>query len=435
MSRTDFIVPLALEEEKFLKLLDKELLVALGCTEPAAIAYAAALAKQYVRAGAVSKVEIFASGNVIKNAMAVRIPGTGQSGMDLAAALGVIAGEPEQKLEVLSKMAASHLKQAKDMVASGRVTVSAAVSTKKLYIEAVVRSSNHYARVVIEDQHTQVVLVEADGQVLSRNDCSEAAGGDCSFLNLATAWQFIRKVDLNQLGLVKESMAINRQMAWEGLQNDYGLQVGKTIRDSVNRGLLQDDLSTWAMTMTAAGSDARMAGCPLPVMSNSGSGNQGLCATLPVMAVGERVKADEGEIVRAVTLSHLVTIYIKLKFGRLSALCGAAIAGMGASCGIVYLLGGGLTHIKYAVQNMLGNVTGMLCDGAKAGCAMKVATCTSAAVQSAIMAVENRSIQATDGIIETDAESSLDNFCRLGNQGTLAADHIILDIILNKKPG
>jgi L-cysteine desulfidase len=173
----------------------------------------------------------------------------------------------------------------------------------------------------------------------------------------------------------------------------------------------------------------------MPVMSNSGSGNQGLCATLPVVAAGEKLEANQETLLRAVTLSHLITIYIKSRFGRLSALCGAAIAGTGASCGITYLLGGGLPQIKYAIQNMLGNVTGMLCDGAKAGCAMKVSTCINAAVQSAIMALEDRCISGTDGIVEQDVEASIENLCRLGNQGSVEADRIILDIMLNKKAG
>ncbi len=420
-----------------MQLLEKELVLALGCTEPVAIAYVAALAKHHSSGGAIKYVEVAASGNVIKNAMAVTIPGTDESGVALAAALGIAAGAHEKKLEVLAGITKEQVAEAKAMISGGLIQVSLADTEKKLYIEVIVHTADSYAKVVLADEHTGIVLIEKDGQILHQEvvakDRADESQGEDAAISLDMVWDFVMKVNADKLELVKQSIELNKLVAMEGLEHTYGLQVGKTLYDGISKGYVSDDLATRAMALAAAGSDARMAGVIMPVMSNSGSGNQGLCATLPVIAVGEKLAVNEETLLRAVTLSHLITIYIKRKFGRLSALCGAAIAGTGSSCGITYLLGGGLNEIKYAIQNMLGNVTGMLCDGAKAGCAMKVSTCVNAAVQSATLALAGRNIQATDGIIEVDVERSIDNLCRLGNQGSLEADKIILDIMINKK--
>ncbi|GMB01958.1 L-serine ammonia-lyase, iron-sulfur-dependent, subunit alpha [Pelosinus sp. IPA-1] len=424
-------------ENIFLGLLKKELVIALGCTEPVAIAYVAALAKEQLKGKEITSVEAALSGNMIKNAMAVTIPGTTDCGVDFAIAMGLIAGDSTKKLEVLSGVNQEDIEKVKTLLALGIISVSVADTDKKLYVEIVVHAGEQYAKVILSDEHTRVVLIEVDGQIVYKDSTVEelaAADEDKgTVLNLDKLWQFVMQVDIGKLGLIKQSIELNKKVAQEGLDGSYGLQVGKTLRDGIKKGYFNNDFATYAMSLTAAGSDARMAGVLMPVMSNSGSGNQGLCATLPVVAVGEKLAVDEEKMIRALTLSHLITIYIKSKFGRLSALCGAAIAGTGASSGITYLLGGNLEQIKYAIQNMLGNVTGMLCDGAKAGCAMKVSTCINAAVQSAIMALEGRCIKETDGIIEQDVEYTIDNLCRLGNQGSLAADKIILDIMLNKK--
>jgi L-cysteine desulfidase len=216
----------------------------------------------------------------------------------------------------------------------------------------------------------------------------------------------------------------------EGLKKPYGLSVGRNIKNKMEMGFLADDTVNYATALTAAGSDARMAGSSLPVMSNSGSGNQGISTTMPVVVFGEG--ADEEKIIRAVTLSNLVTIYIKLKLGRLSALCGASISATGAFCGITYLMGGDESQIKSSIQNMMGNLTGMICDDAKAGCALKVATCTNAAIQSAIVTLEGNMIESSDGIIEENAVDTIENFCTIGNSGMIEADKLILDIMLKK---
>ncbi len=425
-----------MEKTKFFDILHRELVMALGCTEPVAIAYAAALAGKQLTSKSASRIRVLASSNVIKNAMAVSIPGTGGCGINLAAALGVLAHNTDRSLELLTGLTKEDIENAKAMIQEGIVTVEIANSPKKLYIEVIVETPESYARVVMEDTHTNVVLIEVDRRIIKDNQvCSTALldeTEDMKFLTLDSIWEFACFIDVKELDIIDKSIEMNRKIGMEGLKNPYGLQVGRIMKLNIDAGLLSDDTPTYAVALTAAGSDARMAGCAMPVMSNSGSGNQGISATLPVVAFAERLHLGKEKMLRAVALSHLITINIKLKFGRLSALCGATISAIGASCGITYLLGGGIEEIKSSIQNMLGNVTGMLCDGAKPGCALKIATCTSAAVQSALIAMRGVAIQSTDGIIENDPEQTIENLCRLGNQGTVEADKIILDIMLKK---
>jgi len=242
----------------------------------------------------------------------------------------------------------------------------------------------------------------------------------------------VQDVQIKDLDIIKKAIELNTTIGLEGLTHEYGLQVGKTIKESIRKGFLTDDLITYAMALTAGASDARMSGSSLPVMSNSGSGNQGISATLPVVAVGERLQVSNERLIRAVTLSNLIAIYIKLRIGRLSALCGATASGTGASCGITYLLGGGKAEIKAAIQNMQGNTAGMFCDGAKVGCALKLSSCTNAAVIAALMAIKGIAIQATDGIIEDTAEQTIENLGRLANEGAREVDRVILEIMVNK---
>lgn len=430
--------------EKFLKRLEKELVVTLGCTEPMAIAYAAALAKKHVKGEIITSVRVLASANVLKNAMAVLIPGANGCGVDLAAALGVLAGDFTKGLEVLDGLTPRDVEKAKILIEQGNVKVGLADTLKKLYIEVILETPQSYAKVIVADEHTQVVFVEVDGKVMinslfaeesSANETCDQGNFEDSFITIDSIWEFVRRAQISDLTIIKKAIDLNTNVGLEGLANAYGLEVGKTIKNGVRKGILSDDLISHAMALTAGASDARMSGCTMPVMSNSGSGNQGISATLPVVAVGEKLKVSNEQLIRAVTLSNLIAIYIKLKIGRLSALCGATASGTGASCGITYLLGGGKEEIKSAIQNMQGNTTGMFCDGAKAGCALKLSTCTSAAVQSAIMAIEGKTIQSTDGIIESTAEQTIENLGRLANQGSSEVDRIILDIMVQKKVG
>lgn len=427
-----------MEKEKFLEILNKELVVAIGCTEPAAIALAASIASNYIGEKEIIKIEVCASRNVIKNGLSVNIPGTNRSGINLAAALGTLVQAQEKNLLLLADLSTKDLKNAIKMIESGIISVSLSDTPQKLYIEILIETKDSYSRVIIEDGHDNVTLIEVNGKKLldlQKNNIvpeKEFEEKKLDFLSLDSILEFVRVVDINKLDLIQKSIEMNLKICLEGLKNSYGLRVGMCIKTNMEHGTLADDISNYATALTAAGSDARMAGSILAVMSNSGSGNQGISATIPVVAFAEGFNSNEETLLRAVTLSNLITIYIKSKLGRLSALCGATISATGACCGITYLLGGDDTEIKSSIQNMMGNLTGMVCDGAKAGCALKVATCTSTAIQSAIITLDGNSITSKEGLIEKNSEDTIKNFCLLGNIGMKEADRLILDIMLKK---
>jgi len=332
-----------MEEKKFLSLLNEELIIALGCTEPTAIAIAAATARKYVIDGNIIHVKVKASRNVIKNALSVGIPGTDSCGINLAAALGIFAYNSDKNLQILANIKPSDIQNAIKMVKQDIITVKLADTNKKLYIEVFIETDVSYSKVIIEDHHDNVVLIQVDGNTIKDNQCKDTVhsnpdNGQLDYLDLDSILEFVQTVDIEKLDLIKQCIEINTKICLEGLRKPYGLSVGRSIKNKMEMGFLADDTVNYATALTAAGSDARMAGSSLPVMSNSGSGNQGISTTIPVVVFGEGY--DEEKIIRAVTLSNLVTIYIKLKLGRLSALCGASISVTGACCGITYLMGG-----------------------------------------------------------------------------------------------
>lgn len=424
-----------MKKHKIESILEKELVIALGCTEPVAIALAAATAKSYAK-GQIEEIVLKASGNIIKNAKSVGIPGMTSSGLDFAAALGAAAGDPLKQLEVLDGLTFEDELSALKLIEEGKVSSGQADTPKRLYIEVSLKTNQQTSRVVISDNHSNITLIEVDGQVVFTGGCEnigfQSDEEELVTLTIDEIVEWVQTVDLSSLSVVKKSIELNRVIGKEGLSGGYGLNVGKTIKENVKKGILSDDIATAAMSLAAAGSDARMAGSTLPVMANTGSGNQGIAVTLPVVAVAEKLQVSEEEMIRAVALSHLITIHIKSKFGRLSALCGVTAAGMGASGAMVYLLGGHLQQIKAAIQNTIGNVSGMICDGAKAGCAMKVSTCSNVAVQSALLALNNQEIKSTDGFIHDDVEKSIESFCKLGNEGTRHTDELILKLMMEK---
>lgn len=424
-----------MKKDKIEAILEKELVIALGCTEPVAIALAAATAKSYAK-GQIEKINLKASGNIIKNAKSVGIPGMTSSGLDFATALGAVAGDSTKQLEVLDGLTFEDEQSALKLIQEGKVSSGQADTPKRLYIEVILKTDQQTTRVIISDNHSNITLIEVDGKVVFQGGCEnigiQSDEEELISLTIDEIVEWVQTVDIRNLSLVKKSIELNRVIGQEGLSGEYGLKVGKTIKENVKKGILSDDIATAAMSLAAAGSDARMAGSTLPVMANTGSGNQGIAVTLPVVAVAEKLRVSEEKMIRAVALSHLITIHIKSKFGRLSALCGVTAAGMGASGAIVYLLDGHLDQIKAAIQNTIGNVSGMICDGAKAGCAMKVSTCSNVAVQSALLALNNQEIKSTDGFIHDDVEKSIESFCKLGNEGTRHTDELILKLMMEK---
>lgn len=427
-----------LEFNDFITLLKREVKPALGCTEPVAVSLAVARAKEELNCEPIDTIEVQVSANILKNGMGVGIPGVGMVGLHIAAALGAMCGKSCYKLEVLREICAQTVDVAKQMVEQGRVEVKLAQTDKKLYVKAICRAGNHTSVAVIEDLHDNITLVQLDGRNMFNCDADDAesdgaAGEPLTGITVQMIYDFAMNVPFADIEFILEAATMNRRIAEEGFTNDYGLRVGKTIRKNMNQNIFGNGILTYSMALTAAASDARMAGSILPAMSNSGSGNQGITATLPVVAVAEKLGVSNEQLARALVISHLVSIHIKQSLGRLSALCGCVVASSGSSCGIVYLLGGGYEQMTYAIKNMIGNVTGMVCDGAKVGCALKVSSGVSAAVQSAILAVQDISISDSEGIIESDIEKTIFNLSTIGTAGMATTDDIMLDIMVNKK--
>ena len=428
----------------YIALLKKEVKPALGCTEPIAVALAVAKATEVLGAQGEkpAKITVEVSANILKNAMGVGIPGTGMNGLYIASALGACCGKSEYGLEVLRDVCAEQVELARQMVAANRVEIKLSQEDVKLYIKASCWSTHHTTSATIRDHHDRIVEVTLDGKCLQSDtlpgascDESDTANPRQLGLTVASIFAFAMEAPLSEIAFIKESAVLNQAIAKEGLTHNYGLQIGKTIRNRMHETVFGQGILPYAMSMTAAAADARMAGCTLPAMSNSGSGNQGITVTLPVVAASDKLNCTEEQLIRALVLSHLIAIHIKTYLGRLSALCGCVVASSGAACGITYLMGGGYTEITYAIKNMIGNITGMVCDGAKAGCALKVSSGTSSAVQSAILAVDKICISENDGIIENDIEKTIYNLGKVGTAGMQNTDHIMLNIMVNKRAG
>ena len=418
-----------LRYQAYLQILKEELIPAMGCTEPIAVAYAAAVARKTL--GAVpERVCVGASGSMIKNVKSVIVPNTdNRKGLEAAAAAGIVAGRPEQKLEVIADVTPEETKAILAYLDQTEITVEHVDNGVTFDIIVTVWKGGHSAQVRIAVFHTNIVHMEKDGEVLLDlpvHGDEEENLTDRSLLDMEHIWDFANTVDIEDVKpILDPQIKYNMAIAEEGLRGDYGANIGSVLLDMEG-----DNVRVRAKAYAAAGSDARMNGCEQPVVINSGSGNQGITATMPVVATARWLDIDEEKMLRAVTLSNLIAIRIKAKFGRLSNLCGATVAATGAACGIAYLLGGGYHEVCCTIQNMVGNVTGMVCDGAKADCALKISTCVNAACQAAAMGVRGVRVQSTDGIVEHNVEYTLDNFATLSTHGT--SDSVILDLMLNK---
>ena len=434
-------------QSEIIELIRKEVKPALGCTEPIAVALAVAKAMEIIEtstscddgwrytAGYTIKVEV--SGNILKNGMGVGIPGTGMVGLHIASALGAVCGKSSYGLEVLHDLDDRSIAQAKEMVAAERIAVGIADTPLKLYVKAIVTDENeNKAYAVIEKDHDNIVETGFGDTVLTSARKQEACVEQKTTLDyrltVKEIYEFASTVAYEDIEFILESRTLNLALAQEGMRGSYGLRVGQAISASANKEVFGGDFLSYAMALTAAASDARMAGCTMAAMSNSGSGNQGITVTMPVIAYSIKYKTSDEELARALVLSHLIAIHIKGYLGKLSALCGCVIASTGSSCGLVYLRGGDYEQICSAIKNMIGNITGMVCDGAKVGCAMKVASGVSCALQSAVLAREGMCISEHDGIIEKDIEKTIQNLGKIGSVGMQHTDNMILDIMVCK---
>ena len=419
--------------------MNREIIPAIGCTEPIAVALCVAKATETLGCRP-ERIEARLSANVLKNAMGVGIPGTGMTGLPIAMALGAIVGRSEYELEVLKDANEAAVEEGKKMIDAKCIDVDLKYNiTEKLYIEIEVFAGGSSAMAIISGGHTRFVHVSRCGETLfsleaasSSDSAASTAEVKDSELTLKRVWDFAMTAPLEELSFILEAKRLNMAAAEASLKGDYGHAIGKLFRMESERNIMGDTLHCQIVGMTTAACDARMAGAMIPVMSNSGSGNQGLTSTVPVAVYAEQIGATEEQTIRSLILSHLTVIYIKQSLGRLSALCGCVVAATGSSCGITYLMGGGYEEVTRAVKNMIANLTGMICDGAKPSCAMKCASGVSTAVVSALMAMNNRCVKSVEGIIDDDVDKSIRNLTDIGRDAMVHTDAMILRIMISK---
>ena len=424
--------------EQIIALIKREVVPAIGCTEPAAVALCTAYATEALGSRP-DRIDVRLSGNMLKNAMGVGIPGTGMTGLPIAVALGALIGKSEYSLEVLKDVCPQAVAEAKAFLAMKQIAIGLTKdSDEMLYIEVTCEAGEKRSRAVIAREHTRLVYLEGPCvQTLDRRselgkELDAAAEND---LTLRRVFEFATTASLEDLEFINESRRLNEAAAEEALKGNYGHELGKTLSRPLGKGIMGDSIFSHIISATSSACDARMAGAKIPVMSNSGSGNQGIAATLPVVVFARENHNTEEELTRALVLSHLTAIYIKQSLGRLSCLCGCVVASTGSSCGMTYLMGGGYEQVSNSVKNMIANLAGMVCDGAKPSCALKVSSGVSTAVLSAMLAVQNHSVTSVEGLIEDDVDRCIRNLTRLGSVGMLETDRMVLDIMTHKQNG
>ena len=417
--------------DNYVNILKHELIPALGCTEPIAIAYASAKARQ-VLGEMPDRIEMNLSGNIIKNVKGVTVPNSGGlKGMEVAAVLGVVGGNADAALEVLESVKPEDIELTKKLVAQGICTCELAEGVANLYVEAKVYKDGHSAEVTILDHHTNIVKVVKDGEVLvdrKSEDENADAGIDKSKLTLRDIIDFANEVKIEDVKeVLGRQLTMNKAISQEGLDNPWGAQVGKTLLAS--RG---NDVVTRACARAAAGSDARMSGCSLPVVINSGSGNQGITVSMPVYTYAEEWNISEDKLYRALCISNLVSVHIKYFIGSLSAFCGAVSAACGSGAAIAYMYGASYDQIGQTIINTLGNVGGIVCDGAKSSCAAKISSAVNAALLGFQMAIEGKGFQNGEGIVLENVEQTIKSMGHVGRVGMAGTDIDILNIMIGK---
>lgn len=419
---------------QIINLINKEVVPAVGCTEPMAVALCAAKAAEVLGCRP-QKVRAQLSANILKNAMGVGIPGTGMIGLPIAIALGTLIGKSEYQLEVIKDLTPETLEEGKAFIKEQRITILRKSNIEeKLYIEIESSTETSMATVIISCAHTNIVYVEKDGNVLldNRTTRSEACEQKDISLDLKMVYDFATTAPVGEIDFILKAKDYNLKAAEDSLKGNYGHCLGKTMNRPLSHGIFGDSIYSHIIAKTASACDARMGGAMIPVMSNSGSGNQGICATNPVVVYALENNNTEEELVRALILSHLTAIYIKQSLGKLSALCGCVVASIGSSCGITYLMGGDYDKICHSVKNMIANLAGMLCDGAKPGCSLKISSGVSTALLSAVLSMEGRFVTAAEGIVDDDVDKSIRNLTSIGANAMNLTDEMVLNIMVNK---
>ncbi|WP_429058434.1 serine dehydratase subunit alpha family protein [Aeromonas veronii] len=422
--------------QQYLQIIQQVVKPALGCTEPIAAAYAAAVATRQLGCEP-GRLEVAVSDNLYKNSMGVYVPGTGKIGLAIAAAAGAIGGNADAGLEVLAAIQPEQVDRAQQLIDAGKVQVSRTAAPEFIFCRVTVygtddKGEEHSAEVTLCGGHTRIVEQRRDGEVTFTADQSQggATGSICDGVDISIAaiCEFATQVEFEQIRFILKASELNGKLSAEGMNNPYGLEIGRTMQQNINAGLIGEDVMNRIVMMTAAASDARMGGATLPAMSNFGSGNQGIAATIPVMVIAERFAASEEQLARALIMSHLGAIYIKSHYPPLSAFCGNTVTSAAASMAMVYLAGGSFEQSCFAIQNVLSDSAGMVCDGAKASCAMKVSTSSGAAVRGFLMALNSHSVSG-QGIVAGDVDQTIRNVGQMVKEGMSATDSTIIDIM------
>ena len=414
--------------EQIISLIHKEVVPAIGCTEPMSVALCTAKATERLGCRP-EKIEVLLSANILKNAMGVGIPGTGMIGLPIAVALGALIGKSEYQLEVLKDLTPEALEQGKQFLAEKRVDIRLKEGIReKLYVEVVCKAGGREGKAVIAGGHTCFV----EEGMLKEGDCPCKKDDDEIQLNMRTVYDFATTAPLEEIEFIEETRTYNMRAAREALKGNYGHNLGKTIDRPLSKGIFGNTIFSHIIARTASACDARMGGAMIPVMSNSGSGNQGICATNPVCVYAKENENTHEELIRALTLSHLTAIYIKQSLGKLSALCGCVVASIGSSCGITLLMGGDYEQVCRSVKNMIANLTGMICDGAKPSCSLKIVSGVSTAVLSALLSMEGKCVTSAEGIVDDCVDKSIHNLTAIGADAMGITDEMVLKIMTNK---
>ena len=421
--------------ERIISLVNKEVVPAIGCTEPMAVALCTAKAATTLGRRP-ERIEVFLSPNMLKNAMGVGIPGTGMIGLPIAVSLGALIGKPEYELEVLKDLTPATLEQGKRYINDADIDIKLKQgNVDKLYIEVVCRAGSDMATAIISGSHTHFVFVERNNEVVLDNRGGHGGADeeeDDIQLNFRLVYDFATTAPLDEISFILKTKEYNMKAAEESIKGNYGHCLGKTMDRPLSHGIFGNNIFSHILSRTASACDARMGGAMIPVMSNSGSGNQGICATNPVVVYAMENENTEEELIRALMLSHLTAIYIKQSLGKLSALCGCVVASTGSSCGITYLMGGDYTRICNSVKNMVANLTGMICDGAKPSCALKISSGVSTALLSALLSMEGKCVTSAEGIVDDDVDKCIHNLTSIGADAMRATDDMVLDIMTHK---
>ncbi len=411
--------------KRIIALVHQEVVPAIGCTEPMCVALCTARATEKLGCRP-ERIEALLSANILKNAMGVGIPGTGMIGLPIAIALGALIGKSVYQLEVLKDLTPEALAEGKSYVCEDRIAIRQKENiSEKLYVEVICSAGNKQATAIIAGSHTHFL---DEGEIQT----AVSSSVDDPVLNLRLVYDFATTAPLDEIDFIMEARTLNMNAARESLKGNYGHNLGKTIDRPLSKGIFGDSIYSHIISRTASACDARMGGAMIPVMSNSGSGNQGICATNPVCVYAKENENTEEELIRALMLSHLTAIYIKQSLGKLSALCGCVVASIGSSCGITYLMGGDYNRICYSVKNMIANLTGMICDGAKPACSLKITSGVSTALLSALLAMEGKCVSPSEGIVDDSVDKSIHNLTSIGADAMIKTDDMVLNIMTSK---